>query len=123
MDRKIDHLLFEGPVQVPLVVWHVLEMPDKLASIRMKGERGVLVKAVVGHARLVDEMQHGAGVVRLARPEIGGVHFLVMTSGAPALSPAAFSPRLPIPPVPPKFAGPGVRVEFPGGLARRGVQR
>jgi len=50
VDGQLDQLTLEGPIEVPLIVWHVLEIPSELAGIGIDGDGGVGVEAVVGDA-------------------------------------------------------------------------
>ena len=67
LDGEIDQLAFEGPVEIPLIVGHVLEMPDQLAGVGIERQRGVGVERIVVDARFFGRMHQRARCRKFAR--------------------------------------------------------
>ena len=59
-----NELTFEDPIQIPLVVRHVLVMPFKVAGIRVQRDRAVRVQRFTADAFLLNGMHKRTRVVR-----------------------------------------------------------
>ena len=71
VDRQPNQLPLERPVEIPLIVGMVLEVPHQLAGIGIDRQRRIGVERVVGHARRADRLHQRAGVVGVAGAEVG----------------------------------------------------
>ena len=99
VQREINQLALEGPVEIPLIVGHVLEMPDQLAGVGIERQRGVGVQAIVVNAGLLRRMHQRAGVVSLRRSEEDQVQRGIIAAGGPNRRAAALFERQAVPTV------------------------
>ena len=109
------------PVQIPLVVRHVLEMPRQLAALRPKGNRRIGVQRVVADALYIHRVEQGRGMVGWRRPEIDQVEFRIVASGNPDRASLALRTGDIVPGVSAGIVRPGYRLKTPQFLATAGV--
>src|SRR5690606_22898829 len=113
-DHPVEH-----PVEVILVVLHVLEVPLELARARDEGERRVGEQRVVVHPRLA--VAQGPGVVTLRHAPQREAALRVVSTGSPLRAAAALLGRDPVPAVAAGLPGLGYGLELPQFLAGLGV--
>ena len=115
--RQLDHLPLERPVEVPLAVGLVLEVPRQLARVGVQRQRGVEVQRVVVDAFEADRIAQRAGVVRVARTEERQVVLRVVAAGNPDRAAVAVLVGQAVPGVAPGRVGRRDGVEPPALLA------
>ena len=80
---KLHDLLLEGPVEVPLIVRMMLEMPDELSGIGVDGQRRIGVERIAGDAGPVHRPLQRTGIVRIPGAEEGEPCRRIVAAGRP----------------------------------------
>ncbi len=77
-----DHAL-KGPVEVMLIIIEVLEIPDQLTALRIKGQGSIGIQCVVVDPRNIHGIHQWAGVIGLRRAKQSQVIHRVIGTGCP----------------------------------------
>ena len=114
-----DHAL-EHPIEIVLVVWHVLEIPDELACTRLEGEGGIGEQAIVVAAG--NHIAHRPGVVGLRDAPQREARLGIVAAAGPDRAAMAHIVGQAIPGVAARRPAFGDRIEVPQMLARVGIE-
>src|SRR5690606_16326204 len=122
VDRQLDDLALEGPVEIPLIVREMLERPYELTRRGIDCERRVRVERVVRHTGLVDRLEERTRIVRVARAEIREPRLRIIAARGPDRRAGARLVRHAVPAVAARLARLRNRADPPQHLARLRVE-
>jgi len=116
-------LPFKGPVQIPLIIVDVLEIPLQGAGVGIERERGVGKEAVTADSWFARRVAQRAGVVGVTRAEERQVELRIVAAGCPDGGAFALLGRQTVPGVASSLPGARDGVEAPNLLAGLTVER
>ena len=110
------------PIEIPLIVRQVLEIPNQFAGIGVQGDRGIRIQSVVGHTRRLEAVSQRPGVVCRGRTKEDKIQSGIITWRSPDRAAAALVQRYAIPGISARFVWPCDAVKSPGLFAGFGVK-